>query len=200
MSDGFTIESDVLRVSVNTHHPETGEKLEPEEKPAQRILGTHAPVEHGQGPMAVGVGSMPTQVIVEAPAIELAKGAREMCMGCKNFDNRAWFELFRAKSSTISGREELEQLCEFLGFTNNGEIFMDGEGEVDLAETLKNCGICHPLTEVLGEPLIVSPISSCPKTLADGRPFESCFEPASNEAEKRGTAVFDAVMRQAQGK
>jgi hypothetical protein len=65
-------------------------------------------------------------------------------------------------------------------------------------------GVCDALTEEYqmpkGEYLITHPLASCPANGPDGQPFTSRFLDRDAAYASQGSALFDGVMRLAQGR
>lgn len=203
---GFLIQTDTFHVSSLTRNPETGEKLAPEEVPAQRVLGTDAAV---GGTGGETLGRMQVDIQVQAPLIDFATAARQQCMFCKHFDSRAWHALYRKMSETKEGLQILNTFRHGLTITENAAVrsrHQLDDDDFDVDHAMMACGICRPLTEIVKDPIIVYPVSTCPETLpppTDGSvdpkiPFPVCFElREERQTERASSAAYDVIMQAA---
>lgn len=181
---------------------EKGDKLEPEERPAQRLLDVSERVQLTNGQKTEG--SIRMQVSIEMSAGEIAAGFSSPCMLCKNFDTKAWREYFRFLSSNVDGIRVLNAFRAAIAGSGNAAVrerHVGQDGDVDVEHALQALGICHPLTETMGEPAIVYPVATCPEFVpGTNNPFPKCFVPKTSDDEKVSAAAFDSIMRAAQGK
>lgn len=199
----MTIVSDTLHVSLETHDI-NGQRFEPEERPAARVLHVDAPLMDQFGkPLG---GQIPTSVAIERPVIEFAQGQRSICGLCKHWDQDAWHKLFVKISSTKNGISLLNGWRHALMTTGNAAMQQahpdsDGEG-VDADLALRACGMCRPLTEATNRPIVTYPASSCPEFLPSeagapdpSKPFPLMFENRDLDTERRASGMFDNIMR-----
>lgn len=194
------VESDTIEVAIGDRNPESGERVEPEEKPARRILGgtIGTTTDHGES-----AGRMRARVILETTVSELAIGMRNSCFSCKHFDQHAWAVFMRKAWATKEGMQTLNNIRAALEVSENlalREQHQGMDGEMDLEHALSSLGICQALTEAHGEkPWIVYPGGSCPQTVPEkGTPFGNAYQPRDSAAEKQSSSAFDAIMRRAQ--
>lgn len=181
-------------------HDEAGSKIEPEQAPARRLLDV------SDGISVNGVKTekqLPITVSVEMPAGELAVGLSEPCMSCKHFDAAAWKQYRRNLESSADGQRELNRMRWAIVGTGNVSLqarHTSIEGDVDVEHALSMLGVCHPLTDLLGDVTIVYPMSTCPATLPQHpAPIPKCYAPKTSDDVRKRSAVFDSVMRAAQG-
>lgn len=176
-------------------HDERGEKIEPEQAPARRLLDVSDTITlTGANGEVQSTAVMPMSVSVEMPAGELALGMSQPCFSCKHFDQRAWYEYRRARESTLEGRAELQAMREELIRSANADV-----DEVEFA--MQSMGICRLLTEARNDAVIVYPVSTCPDTLPNTTtPFPRSYEPRTSDDARQSTLTFDSIMRTAQGR
>lgn len=200
------IKKDFLRIAHGVRNA-AGEKGEPEQQPIQRVLTFDAPasLQHA-GP----VGSIPAQVIYETTAGEFAQGLRGRCGHCKNFDKEA-FRKYRAaceSSSSMTKRAEINALRALYATTHNEAVINrstaaagpGSDGDMDVEHALTFIGICHPLTEMHRDAVLVDEtFGCCPDEVCSPDRPQGLFVPLDRAAERAGSADFDAVMNQAVG-
>ncbi len=173
-----------------------GEKLEPEERPARRLVTLDAPV---SGSIDGATGQqMAATVSIEATAGEFAFGMRKMCLLCVHFDQRAWIALKRSwELGGIDKQMALNEIRAALLETQNAQIQdmqRDASGDTDVENALTaHHGICHALSEQAKDVIIVHQACVCPEGF-DG------FKARNPEADKFGSAAFDSILRTAQGR
>jgi hypothetical protein len=187
------INSEQLQV-VPLTHDEKGEKIEPEQAPARRLLDVSDTITlTGRGGEVQSTAVMPMSVSVEMPAGELARGFSQPCFSCKNFDLAAWGEYLEARKATVDGRAELQALQ---------EEFIRGAGADagDADFTFRMMGVCRILSEAQRDVVAVHPASTCPDQLKDGSPFPRSYRPRTSDDERQSSATFDSIMRTAQGR
>lgn len=187
-------------------HDEKGQRIEPEQAPARRLLDVSDGISLGGLP---GEGQktkkeMPITVSVEMPVAQLAVGMSKTCFLCKNFDQKAWRAYMRKAASTADGQRELNAMRAAIAGTGNAAVHArhdnGADGDTDIEHAMQMLGVCHPLTEIMGTPQIVYPIAACPETTRSGIPFPHSFEPRTRDDERQSSAAFDAIMRAAQGR
>ncbi len=194
------IKDDFIQIA-STAIDADGNKLEPEEQPARRVLitDTQAKDQHGNV-----LGAMDTSIVLESTAGEIAEGFRSFCSQCKHFDPDAWAKIRRAWSNPLHPEHKaLNFIRSGLLQTRNAQLrdmHAGQDGDIDLEHAVALLGICHPLTEIKNDVIIVHPLSCCPDEVKGPSSPDGLFEDKSKDAEKRGSAAFDLLMRKAQGK
>lgn len=191
------IKADLLRIS-NATHDQKGNKLEPEERPAERVLVTEL------GVTSTDPNALPDakqgirgEIAVQTTAGELAQSFKSMCFSCRHFDQKAWLLLRRKwEHGTIEEQRQLNSVRAALIDTQNADVqsmvaAAEEEGDIDAA--LSTMGICRAITEAIREPMIVHATATCPENM----PY---FQAKDVQAEKNASAAFDDIMRRAQGK
>lgn len=180
---------------------QNGERIEPEQAPARRLLDVSDRVKlthNGEKTDA----TLPMSISVEMPAHELAMGMSQPCFSCRHFDQKAWYEYRRSREGTIDGRDEMARYKAELIRTTNAAPTVDASGEnVDVEFAMRSMGICRVLTEACREATIVYPVSTCPAALPKtGEAFPRAYVPRTSDDAKQSTATFDSIMRSAQGR
>lgn len=193
----MNIGSDRIEIAALTHDGD-GNPLEPEQRPAQRVI-----VREGDGIMAgntdhVPVGQIPTSIALAAPAGQFAVGLRRQCWACKNFDHESWLKTKAAwETGTLSQRAALNEMRGAMLATTSDtirdRIYDPSNNDLDLELGLMVFGVCHPLTEIQHDLVAVFPDACCPEGM-------DMFIPRDIPTEKQASAQFDAIMRAAQGK
>ncbi len=131
---------------------------------------------------------------------------RNPCFQCVHFDRKAWAKLYaywNDSTSPIEERRNLNGVRAALLETQNADIVDKSsgmDGDMDVEHALSLLGICHPLTEIEKEPVIVYPTGGCPAEVCGPTQPNGFYEPKTPEAERLGSQTFDNVMRLAQGK
>lgn len=182
-------------------HDEKGDKLEPEQAPARRLLDVSERITlTNQGVQSDA--ALPMSVSVEMPAHELAIGMSQPCFSCRHFDQKAWYEYRRAREATLDGREEMARYkAELIRSTNAAPTFDPVTGNVDVEFAMQSMGVCRPLTEACNDITVVYPVSTCPATLPNSlTPFPRCYVPRTSDDARQSSATFDQIMRTAQGR
>lgn len=179
-----------------------GEKLEPEQQPAQRVMATDAAVSMRGGPQ---VGSIPTEIVADGTAGEFANAVRSKCFTCKHFDHKGWnqLRLYWGNSQNKDLFEKLNKVRYALLTTQNPELARRSEGldgDFDVEHSLTQMGICRPLTEMNGAAVIVSPISTCPDEVCTPAAPVGLYLPKDKEHERLSNVGYDKIMRMATGK
>lgn len=198
------IKADLLKVR-SVPFDEGGQKVEPEQQPAARIMVVDggAPVDMNR--TGKHVGSIPAQIIAETTAGEVANTMRSKCFQCKNFNMAAWkkLRLLWGNSSDPDVFQKLNRVRYALLTTQNPEVARRSEGidgDFDAEHAISQLGICEPLSEINRDPVIVSPISTCPDEVCTKDAPRGLFVPKDKEHERLGSAAFDQIMRMAEGK
>lgn len=208
------VKKDTIEVVPRTmFEPVGGARPEPEELAARRVLEVDAPAnlsgsgaagEHGQI-----VGSMTARVVYEDVVETMAQGVKSPCHACRFFNHKLWvktllpaWQLHPIKKHTLNALR-----ARFLSSSLSDEarsLIQDNENDIDIEAGLQSMGVCDALTEVYqmpkGEYLITHPLASCPSTGPDGEPFTSHFVDRDATYGKMGAALYDGVMRLAQGR
>lgn len=176
-------------------HDEKGDKLEPEQAPARRLLDVSDTISlTGPGGEVQSTAVMPMSVSVEMPAGELALGLSQPCFSCKHFDAQAWLQYRRSRMATPEGRAELQAMSEELVRSANAD-------PEDVEMAMSGMGICRVLTEARNDAVIVYPVSTCPDTLPNSvTPFPRSYKPRTSDDARQSSATFDSIMRSAQGR
>lgn len=196
------IKADLLRVR-SVPVDDKGQKMEPEAQPAQRILKTDSEVTTRDGKK---LGSIPTDIVYETSAGELAQAMRHPCFQCKHFDQKAWFKLFRSwtdPGAPKAMREQLNAIRAALLTTNNAKLadqHVSQEGDMDVEHALSQLGICRVLTEVHNDAIIVHPTGGCPPEICTPTQPDGFYEAKDKDADRLGSQTFDNVMKLATGK
>ncbi len=199
------IKSDLLKVRM-LPHDDVGQKIEPEQQPAARVMTVEGGAPVNMRGNDQQVGQIPTQIIAETTAVEAANAMRFKCFMCQNFDQKAWnkIRLIWGNSSDKELFKRLNGVRMALGMTTNQEIARRSQGrdeDFDIEHALTQLGICHPLTEINGSGVvIVSPISTCPDDVCTVSNPQGLFQAKDKDHEKIGSAAFDSIMQMAAGK
>ena len=196
------IKSDLLKVR---HVPFDlkGDKVEPEAQPAARVISTDSEVTMNM--RGNSVGAIPTQIIAETTAGEVAETMRAKCFLCKRFDSKAWNQIRKlwGNSADKDTFEKLNKIRYALLTMRNNEALspsIDRGGDLDVEHALAQLGICQPLTELNRDLVIVSPLSTCPDNVCTKDNPKGLFVPKDKEHERLGNTAFDKIMRMAEGK
>lgn len=178
-----------------------GAKLEAEQQPAQRVQLVDANVTSNHGKQ---LGTLPSEIVAEHSAGDLANIERAKCFGCKHFRNRDWLTVKHAmETGSIEKRMELNRIRAALLTTDNAVIHQvhDNDGETDVEHAISMLGICGPLTEIDGkEAIVVHPLGTCPAEVCTPQRPTGLFEPKDQESKRAGSANYDQILRTAQGK
>ncbi|MFA6118139.1 MAG: hypothetical protein WC729_29400 [Sphingomonas sp.] len=210
------------RLSIDTSHRDAqGKQIDPEEKPAERVLDAEIPITVGGGAAGVGAKSAseftngavgdrlihkPT-VNVAGTALEFAHGHSHRCCLCKNYNNHRFLEWKHRMMLSPNLRERAE--VDFL----RSKIF-DGtvsapeaaDGLPDVEWMLNTFAICDALSSIFKEEHIVTPESGCPDYRGEAtvKPelqldFQNLFEPKDADAARISNASYDNILKTAQG-
>lgn len=193
-------EREEIRVS-NVTHDEKGDRLEPEAVPAERVVIGEAALLHGGNPIDGGVK---TETVIASTAGALAATVRNPCKACKHFDRRGWIDFVKQSSATADGKQFLNQVMGEL-IANQHMEFQELhtnplDGDFDTVHALNSLGLCRVLTEMMNDAVIVHPIAVCPPQLRSPDRPQGAFEPFNKDADREGSAAYDAVLRVAQFK
>lgn len=193
------IKEQLLRIQASPYD-DRGQRLEPEERPAERILVVDTPMKGNLDQQHHG--HMRTSVNIQGNAHQFANGLRTMCAQCKHFDGDAWQKKKRQLSASKEGVQLLngirvEMINQGLGPATE---MHSNEDELDLEHAISFMGFCRAQTEMHREEVLVHPMGGCPPEICTETSPLGYFEDA-NEATKRiGSAEYDRIMRQSQGK
>lgn len=196
------IKADVLRIR-NSALNAKGEKLEPEQQPAQRVLVTEFDASMQGGPKK---GAIKGEVVYESTAGQLAAAIRNPCWSCSHFDKVAWKRLHSAwgdPTAPIDSRKQLNGIRAALLETSNAQIIEKSqtqEGDMDVEHAMGLLGICRPLTEIDGNPVIVSPKGGCPDSVCTPSQPDGFFRPKDRAVERSNASNYDTILNLARGK
>jgi len=185
------VKSDRLRIQGSRIDTETGQRLEPEEVPAERVLEIPAPM---QGHMTGEYfGELRASVNVQKTTGEFAQQVRHSCATCKHFDARAWHQLQSKWEVSKEGVQMLNAVRAGIMDVNLArfqDMHLSPEGDTDLEHALSFLGVCHPHTEIRNDPFIVHPLSGCP----EGPDY---WQPRDTDADRAASTGFDQIMQTA---
>jgi len=192
------ISNDILRVYKGSTAPD-GTPMDSGERPAQRALIVDAVAHNPQGDE---LGPTHAAVTYDAPLETLAQEVRSRCRDCVHFDRRAWLKLAREYGSSpdMAKRKVVAEVREklyLLTDIESNDMHQTQEGDYDVDQALVAMGICHPLTEIEREPIVVHPLAGCPLNLSNGSPAPFLFAPKDAPTDERINAAFDSIMEQA---
>lgn len=198
------IRADKIRIRT-VPFDDKGDKMEPEAQPVQRIFETESQVTSQDGTLK---GATPTQVIYETTVGELATAMRSPCFSCKHFDAHAWqkiLSVWNDPTSSLEQRAQLNQCRAALLQTGNAELQeahtnpLDKEQDMDVEHALSVLGICRPISEIMREPVIVYPTSSCPGEFCTPTQPNGFYDAKDKDADRLGSATYDNVLKTALG-
>lgn len=195
------IREELLRITT-VKKDEAGEHVEPEQQRVQQVtpMDFAASMRDGRA-----VGTLPGEIIRETTAGEMALAMRKPCFSCKHFDRAAWKKLYfkwNDPGSPMEMRNFLQNIRAHLLETQNVELVdkhQTQEGDLDVEHAILAMGVCRPLTEITNDVAIVYPRATCPPNVCSPDKPDGLYEPKHTEAERMGSAVYDRVMRTAQG-
>lgn len=207
------VDKQEIRIIPATHDA-AGEKLEPEQRPAEIVLHTSGTIQLGSDPRKVDVGAgvhIPGMVTVDAFAGDLADAARNRCADCAHFDREAWIALYKKwRVGTYAEQQQLNSLREAADHVNDEDYrdkHQDPDGELDTEHAIQALGVCHALTDywskIKGEfdPQLFDPACGCPDTFGpDNTYLGRCFKPRDAAAKKRGAKGYDQILQAAAGR
>jgi hypothetical protein len=182
-----------------------GARPEPEELPARRILDVSAPAKmSGTGEV---VGLFKTYVTYETDVQTIAQGERNACHRCQFWDHALWAnKLYHDWQLQPGRREEMNAWRGHLISSHLRDdarsLVQDADNDIDVEAALQSMGVCQALTEIYGkDPMVVThPLSSCPEVDNKGQPAPNLFVDRDAKMARMGSALYDTVMRLAQGK
>lgn len=195
----MNIKNDEIRISTINFN-EKGDKLEPEEQAAARIITADSPMMHGQGLSGKVVGAIPTQIIADTTAGEMAQTLRHQCRSCKHFDHENWVKILRTKnlSEIRSDHEQLNNLRARLLQTQNAsltEMHTAVDGDIDIEHAMASLGLCRALTETLQDAVIVHPLGSCPDEVITVSSPHGLYQSKDEQAAKEAASLYDLILR-----
>lgn len=197
------IKADLLKIR-NFPRDDVGNKIEPEQQPLQRVLVTDgAPVSmQGSGEVK---GTIPAEIVYNTSVGEFANALRRPCHSCKRFDTRWWLKM-KALCEDPTGPKEnrawLNGIRAYLLETQNATIqssHVSQEGDMDVEHALSVLGVCQPLTEINGDPVIVYPTGACPNEICTPDKPHGYYDAKDRDNERMGSSVYDDIMRKATG-
>lgn len=185
------IEGEKIEIA-HVPYDDKGDKLEPEQQPARRLL--YSPVDTKfDGGTDTG-HQMSTFISVEMTAEELAQGIAKPCRACRHFNKKAALEWYNRAQQTPAGIEILRQFA--AEHPNLDELGPERAFGI--------MGVCNPMSELARETMLVHPDSTCPETVRDwdgqACKFGSHFVPDDRTEEKNSSTVKDQIMRKAEGR
>lgn len=162
--------------------------------PAERLLEVPALVTGNL--TGENLGELSSSIAVQKTAGDFANECRKQCASCKHFDAPAWQRLKAKWECSKEGVQQLNQMRAGImevGLSKVKELHQAPDGDIDLEHALAFLGVCHPLTEIHNDPVIVHPMSGCPDGL-------DLWEAANTDADKISASAFDQIMHAAEGK
>lgn len=206
---------DILRIAPATHGPD-GQKIEPEEAPAQLSHPTTAPLTFNDGtPVTVnGVAiALPGSFDFESTAGEIADAMRHKCSTCKYFDVPRW-RLMRRRLEVSSNMEERiyvnnvrASIEQFLPMDERDKHHDALTGELDTEHALDAFGLCNAQTEIKSKeehelhPVLVLGNCGCPDEKSmTGIDLSKLYKPRDRAADRDAARSFDKVLAMAQGR
>lgn len=182
------VKDDSLQIQSVPYDVETGEKLEPEEVPVQRVLDGGAPVSFQGGDGEV-LGHLRSKIIREGDAITFANEAAAQCVRCKHFDQKAFRDWLR------SPRGQEHKLALLDGLAQQYQTTIDNP---ELNFQLNFIGLCRIQTEIDGDVAITRPDYPCSVMVTPATPT-GAFDAVTSGDEKISSARYDQILRIAQG-
>ena len=209
-----------LEIASHVTHAADGTKLEPEEKPARRVLdGAEAPMSLGGKPIQIAGGRavLPASVAYEGTVGKFAQSFRHQCKFCVHFDREGWQRVKRGimQSDDIEQQRALNSMRAMLIESQDDAVQSlhtnPMDGDVDVEAALNMLGMCRAQSEIWTSfkkeffPIITHPYGGCP-TDSDGHPAKGpdgssldLYKPKNPAAEKAAAQGFDAIMAAALG-
>lgn len=205
------VSEETLRVTPATHAPD-GTKLEPEERPAQRVVPTTAPLRVGSGEEISAI--IPAEAVIETTAGELAMGFRTKCATCRHFNQQLWRRLRREyeRSTSMEKRDFVNQVRFGIAQCQDAETaarHMDENTfEIDVEAVLDILGVCEAQTEIFSKYAgeldlkLFYPTAGCPDGMRGpgGEDLAHLYQPRDRAAERAASGAHDLILRMAQGK
>ncbi len=198
--------SDLLQVIPEPVAPD-GTHLEPEERPARRLILEAAPIGLTNG-QSLG-GSVPASMSLESTVGEMATQLRHACRSCAHWNHPAWVKLKRScEKSTLPENRRFVEKTRRLLLMYVDDALAEDENYAELEEMLEGeFGLCTAMTEIFSkvegkpEPAITHALAGCPDEVVGGENLALLYKPTNNRAELReGEASFDKLMSMALGR
>jgi len=184
-----------------------GSKLEPEEKLAQRVIGTEASVSlrDQAGNVTPTDDAFTTKITADLTALEAAQILSQSCGRCAFWDRAGWTKTRKAWSdpSNETGFVTLNRIRgELLNAMAASPGMVNGNDVDDVEHALgSDIAICRALSEATREITLTAYNGCCPSNLADGTPFHDSFRAKKGGEAARLTAqTYDKILRAAQGR
>jgi hypothetical protein len=185
-----------------------GAKPEPEEMPARRVLDVSAMAHSDKGEP---LGIFKTFVTFEDRVETMAIGVRQQCHQCRYWNHNLWANnMYHDWQLHPLHRGEVNMLrAEFLSARLRDDartLVQDpNDNDIDVEEGVRSMGVCHAYTEVWRRnikvaPVLTHPLASCPDKDMNGNPAANLFVDKDAQAGRMGAALYDGVMRLAQGR
>lgn len=198
------IRRELMHVTTERRHID-GELYEPEEQTVTRVLDVNAPTGLSSGQAAPS--NLATQVVVEAPAHEVAEAMSHPCRNCRFFD-RARFQLWLSKAdhpmAPMPLRTAVNEIRAALLMSNNSTLIdseiKDANQDTDVEATMKLLAVCGALTEHYRNTTTVHPLSTCPREVKTKDRPHGFFVSRHGGATLEGKAIYDDIMKTAAGK
>lgn len=203
-AEGLAIKDDQLLIVPRTlAEPVGGARPEPEEMPAQRVLGVAHEL-YGNVDRKP-LGEQKVIITTEEPVRTFAQGVRSQCRDCKHFDNPDWMKLkriwdFSGDPAKLRMLNNLRLTADSVRSDDVKDMHVGMDGGYDVEAALNSMGVCHAFTEINNEETIVHPLASCPEHLSSGQPAPMMFAPKDAATDRRINQTYDTIMGQAAGK
>ncbi len=174
-----------------------GQPLEPEEQPADRVLGVPVNVTLGHGP---GEGTpidrpMPARVTVESTAGEMAAEFSEQCHLCAHWDQA----LFQRERRSYDPQEQDRQRAIVLELSGPEALDLVLRGRADSILDA-SFGRCRALSHYSPDGrLDTFARAFCPTVTPDGYPIRKAFT-ARQDSRQDATHIRDRILLTAEGK
>lgn len=213
--------AETFQVDTSGRHPETGEKIEPEQAPAAQVtevipdMRMQTPsglLENGQ-PVS-SLGTMPASFAVEAPAGVLAMNLKSQCERCTYWSHETWLRIKAGleRGITASSHSQLERYRNEVRFmladgpetsAFDPDQYENTERAVD--RHLASMGVCHALCELManvpeeagGGVQLTFPSGGCPIGMTIpgvGETVGDMFRPRDSENEKKASIAYDELL------
>lgn len=209
---------DLIRVVPATHDVATGEKLEPEERPAAVVSPMRVPLTLGLPTQVQQIPVAPltvrSETTYELTAGELAASLRKRCATCAHFDRLGWHKLKREyeHSSRMEHRQFLHDIRATVAavISTEGETDLVGDlEELEVERALLDCGICRAISEIFtkytpDDPyfMVVASMAGCPDQTKGpaGEDLSQLYKPRDRAAARAAGQAQDVILRMAMGK
>lgn len=185
---------EVITIQSLPYDIETGDKLEPEEMQIERTIVDSANLE-GRSTGEI-FGQLPIKMGRVDTAIDFANQQRGQCLRCKHFDQAGFQKWKRENEGTAFGQTFLNQIKKSITFGDYDSL--DLEEQRDIEYNINFMGWCRIYTEILNDPVLVTPIGTCdPADCPPTNPL-GFFDAVSSGDEKISTTLYDGIMKAAQ--